>query len=116
MKKNEIFIIPVSPQELTIILIDGSIADIYHNGEQFLTVYYQNRTNPKELRNDTEINNLAEGKQHIKDWGGSQLFITQNMVNDAVKWLNTSFVFKSSEIIFGNKKDIANYIDKNNKF
>jgi hypothetical protein len=69
--------------EIIIRTEDGGVADIYHNGEHFVTTYYQNRDNNLEINWEK----LAEGKSYSKDWDAEITIVNSTMINDAITWL-----------------------------
>jgi len=78
---------------MDIFLLDGGIASIHHNGNNFLTTYIQNRVTPDDLRNpdlwNTDV--ITDSKQYIKDWKPTQKHISSKMVLDAARWLLAGF-------------------------
>lgn len=52
--------------DFDIITEDGGIASVYHNGENLVTMYYQNRLT--EIKDGDVWGQLADGKAYIKDW------------------------------------------------
>ena len=77
-------VIKHSPMDVDVITEDGGIATIYHNDENMVTMYYQERLtdiNPKE-----DIwEQLGYSKAYIKDWEDSAEL--DDMVKDALEWL-----------------------------
>jgi thiamine biosynthesis protein ThiC len=65
---------------------DGSIVEIHHNGENFVTTYFQDRCDAT-FDDDMWIK-MADSKQYMKDWDESITEITDEMINDALEWLN----------------------------
>jgi len=65
---------------------DGGVANIYHNGKNFITEYYQNRCTEKEV----DWEKLAEGKKYLTDWDAQILDVNEEMIKDALDWLFVS--------------------------
>lgn len=65
---------------------DGGVANIYHNGENFITEYYQDRCTEKEV----DWEKLAEGKKYLNDWNNQILDVNDEMITDALYWLFSS--------------------------
>jgi len=91
MKAN---IFHIDKREVHIFMEDGGHATIHHNGEHMLTTYYQSRLENYDITNQTKeyIDSLdftpcEEGKAYLHDWE-EQDEITQEMIEDAVNWLN----------------------------
>ena len=78
-----------------IIVEDGGIATIHHNGFHLLTTYYQDRAD-KFTFDDAMWDKLAEGKEYLHDWEDKQV-IDKKVIQDAIEWLYVSteeFKFK----------------------
>jgi hypothetical protein len=80
-------ILEYSNTDFDLITEDGGIASIYHNGDNFISNYYQTRLT--EIDENEDIwEQLGEGKVYCKDW--SQEDNKQSMINDALSWLVAS--------------------------
>lgn len=72
-----------SDTSIDIIVEDGGICSIHHNGTHLITTYYQDRTN----RIDDDMwDNLANGKAYLKDWEDKQ-DVDDEVIEDALDWL-----------------------------
>lgn len=72
--------------EFDVITEDGGVASVHHNGENFLTTYYQSGlTDHSDLTRDNLWEKLGEGKCQIKDWDFEADHSV--MVADALEWL-----------------------------
>jgi len=70
--------------DITIRTDDGGVATIHHNGDHFVTTYYQSRDSDFEV----DWDELAEGKAYHKDWDkGKDDGIDDEMIEDALRWL-----------------------------
>ena len=69
--------------EATIRVEDGGIATIHHNGEHFITEYYQDRC----FEEKPNWCILSEGKMNCKDWDKTKEKIDAEMIKDALAWL-----------------------------
>lgn len=82
----------VKENEANIFCEDGGHAEIRHNGEMFLTDYYQDRLNADDFNFETcgtdthDWELLSEGKLHCHEWPKATE-ITTDMIEDAVHWL-----------------------------
>ena len=90
MEKIKYRVIEDGNAEYTIVVEDGGVATLHHNGYHMLTTYYQDRVT-EETSKDTIWDELAEGKVYIKDWEGITDAPTdkqlEEMVIDALNWL-----------------------------
>lgn len=90
MEKIKYRVIEDGDAEYTIVVEDGGVATLHHNGHHMLTTYYQDRIT-EETSKDEIWDELAEGKAYIKDWEGITEAPTkkelEEMVMDAVDWL-----------------------------
>lgn len=93
-------------------LKDGGMASIYHNGERFLTNYYQTRFTEEELRHYEKWDNSQQAsKMYIKDWDEDVMFINQEMINDAAEWLLMGLDTSKTQITFLNDRhDMADIL------
>ena len=80
-------ILEYSNTDFDLITEDGGIASIYHNGDNFISNYYQTRLTEID-ENEYIWEQLGEGKVYCKDW--SQEDNKQSMINDALSWLVAS--------------------------
>jgi hypothetical protein len=64
---------------------DGGIVEIHHNGDNYVSTYYQDRIEG-EYSEESWLK-LADGKQYCKDWV-DKAEIDDEMINDALEWLN----------------------------
>jgi len=69
--------------DATVILEDGGIVTVHHNGEHLISTYYQDRL---ESYNLESLSTLCEGKVHLKDWQYKQV-IDEEVIQDAIGWL-----------------------------
>lgn len=72
----------------TIIVDDGGICEIHHNGTNYVTTYFQDRLDGG--YNEESWLKLADGKQFCKDWDEDKTVIDSHMIEDALSWLNMS--------------------------
>ena len=70
----------------TILCSDGGIVEIHHNGDNYVSTYYQDRIEG-EYSEESWLK-LADGKQYCKDWEVKRDEIDSDMVEDALHWLN----------------------------
>jgi hypothetical protein len=75
-----------SKTEATIIVDDGGIVTIHHNEFHLISTYYQERAD-KFTFDDEMWENLAEGKEYMKDWEDKQV-IDEEVIFDAIEWMN----------------------------
>ena len=62
---------------------DGGVANIYNNGEHFITEYYQDR----DFNDEVDYDKLAEGKGYMKGWDEDKEVVDKEMIDDALNWL-----------------------------
>jgi len=74
--------------EITIYTEDGGAASVYHNGDRFITEYYQSRLS--EISDD-QWSEVYEGKIYCKEWPHKS-FIDDEIVQDALRWLASSHI------------------------
>lgn len=80
-------ILEYSHTDFNLITEDGGLAFIYHNGDNYITEYYQNRLT--EIDENEDIwEQLGEGKVYYKEW--SKEYDKQSAINDALNWLVVS--------------------------
>lgn len=79
---------PLQFTEASIILKDGGIATIHHNGNSLVTTYYQDRLKSRTV----EIwDKLGEGKAYVKEWLEEDIhYITNKVIDNALLWLELS--------------------------
>lgn len=79
----------------TIYTEDGGVASIYHNGELFITEYFQSRLT--EISQE-EWDYINDGKIYSKEWPHKSC-IDEEMIEDALRWLVSSHIkFKEVEL------------------
>ena len=70
-------------EEVDVILEDGGVVSIRHNGKCILSDYYQTRI-------DVDAENIweqvGEGKMYCKEWDSGDI-VTHEMILDALNWL-----------------------------
>jgi len=73
----------IKGDNLVVVTEDGGVATIHHNGDNYVTTYYQSRltdvNDPQELWQE-----LGEGKTYSKDW---IQFDMPEMIYDILQWL-----------------------------
>lgn len=72
----------------TIYTEDGGLSTIYHNGDRFITEYYQTRI---ANTSDEEIQKAYDGKVYSKEWP-HKTFVDDEMIEDALHWLASSHI------------------------
>jgi hypothetical protein len=74
----------INEMEFDVISEDGGVVSIYHNDENQVSMYYQDRIT-EDMDPDEIWETLAEGKAYLKDWpdGTSRDVI----IMDALNWL-----------------------------
>ena len=70
--------------EFDVIVEDGGVVSVYHNDENQVSMYYQDRLT-EDMNHDEIWETLGEGKAYMKDWpeGTSRDVI----IMDALNWL-----------------------------
>jgi hypothetical protein len=70
--------------EFDVIVEDGGVVSVYHNDENQVSVYYQDRIS-EDMEPDQIWETLGEGKAYMKDWpdGTSR----DEIIRDALSWL-----------------------------
>ena len=72
-------------EDIDIITEDGGVASLHHNGENFVTTYYQHRI--VDLRPEDDIwEELAIGKTYSVDWASGKPS-EDEFIEDALAWL-----------------------------
>lgn len=70
--------------EFDIIIEDGGVVSVYHNGDNLVSMYYQNRIT-KEMDPEEFWDDLGSGKAYIKDWTDG--ISKDEIILDALNWL-----------------------------
>ena len=89
--------------DATVILEDGGIATVHHNGEHIVSTYYQDRI---ERYDQDNLDGISEGKTSYKDWQDKQV-VDEEVIQDALEWL-CPFCDGFSKISY---KEIVNLIN-----
>lgn len=80
---------------VTIYTEDGGVSTIHHNGDCFLTEYYQSRMTDL---SDEQWGLVNEGKIYSKEWPHKS-YIDDEMIEDALRWLASSHIkFKETKL------------------
>lgn len=114
MLKQKVFVVVSDNYELDIVLEDGGIASIHHNGEHFLTSYYQDRPTIEQYKNNTMFDAdspMNDSKMYLNDWDEGIDMINLDMIYDAAEWLDTSFNRNFCEIVYSNYAEIVPYLE-----
>jgi hypothetical protein len=90
--------------EVDVVTEDGGIATIYHNEENMVTMYYQDRLTTISSKEDI-WEQLSYSKAYTKDWDASMEL--EDIIKNALEWL----VFPSPQ-----SWEIDNSIFSNYKF
>jgi len=115
-KIKVLVLLPVKPnswnpdgyEEADIVIEDGSIASIYHNGEHIITNLYQSRI---DLDSNDYFENLANNsKIYLKDWDKYQN-INNEIVEDAVTWLVFGTDLTDFEFEYKHYDDVSENVD-----
>jgi hypothetical protein len=69
--------------DATVILEDGGITTVHHNGEHIVSTYYQDRI---ERYDQDNLDRISEGKTSYKDWQDKQV-VDDEVIQDALGWL-----------------------------
>jgi hypothetical protein len=77
-------IIKHSPMEVDVVTEDGGIATIYHNEENMVTMYYQDRLTTISPKEDI-WEQLSYSKAYMKDWDAS--IELEDIIKNALEWL-----------------------------
>lgn len=87
MAHVRVYAIRQTPDYFTVLMDDGGIAEMHHNGEHWVSTYFQDRCNA--MFDDEMWIGLADSKQYIKDWEEKKSVDTE-MLMDALSWLDPS--------------------------
>jgi hypothetical protein len=74
----------INEMEFDVIAEDGGVVSIYHNDENQVSMYYQDRIT-EDMDPDEIWETLAEGKAYLKDWPEGTHRDT--IILDALDWL-----------------------------
>jgi hypothetical protein len=74
----------INEMEFDVISEDGGVVSIYHNDENQVSMYYQDRIT-EDMDPDEIWETLAEGKAYLKDWPEGTHRDT--IILDALDWL-----------------------------
>lgn len=91
--------------DATILLEDGGVAEIHHNGMHIVSTYYQDRVESYDQKN---LGRISEGKAYVKDWD-DKYSIDDEVIQDALNWL-CPMCDNFKKDLWGN---IINNLDKN---
>jgi hypothetical protein len=69
--------------DATILLEDGGVVEIHHNGMHIVSTYYQDRL---ESYDQDNLDRISEGKTYCKDWE-QKFLIDDEVIEDALTWL-----------------------------
>lgn len=70
--------------EFDVITEDGGVVSVYHNDENRVSMYYQDRLT-EDMDHDMIWETLAEGKAYMKDWPEGTT--KEEIIQDALDWL-----------------------------
>ena len=75
--------------EADIFMQDGGVASVYHNTENLVTDYYQDRIEKKltPKRFDELWDTLADGKSYYNYWPEDKEEVDDEVIQDAAEWL-----------------------------
>ena len=73
---------------VTIYTEDGGVSTIHHNGDCFISEYYQSRINDLSQEQCDFVN---AGKIYSKEWPHKS-YIDDEMIKDALRWLATAHI------------------------
>lgn len=85
MSYTRIYAIKKEPDYCTILIDDGGIVEMHHNGEHWVSTYFQDRCNA--MFDDDMWISLADSKQYMKDWV-DKTDVDKGMIKDALNWLD----------------------------
>ena len=77
-------IIQHDEMEFDVIVEDGGVVSVYHNDENQVSMYYQDRLTD-DIDPDEIWETLAEGKAYMKDWPEGTT--KEEIIQDALDWL-----------------------------
>lgn len=77
-------VIAQMPMQVDVITEDGGIATIYHNGENMVTMYYENRLTTIDPKEDI-WEQLSYSKAYMKDWDDTMEM--EDIIKNALEWL-----------------------------
>ena len=108
-----IYLLLADAQTIDVMLKDGGMASIYHNGERFITNYYQTRFTEEELRHYEKWDMAQQdSKMYVKEWDENIKFITQAMINDSAEWLEMGLDTSYTQIVFlEDRHDMADILE-----
>lgn len=69
--------------DATILMEDGGIVEVNHNGMHLISTYYQDRI---ERYDQDNLDRISEGKAYCKDWE-SKWTVDDEVIQDALGWL-----------------------------
>lgn len=75
-------------ESFDIVTEKGGVASFYHNGENYVTTYFQKGLNDCSTPDKIKFqlwDEMAEGKVYFKDWDSSPL--REQVIQDALNWL-----------------------------
>ena len=74
----------IDEDEFDIIVEDGGVVSIHHNGESLVSTYYQSRIT-EDMSPEDFWDELGSGKAYMKDWpDGTHI---DAIIQDALNWL-----------------------------
>ena len=76
----------VDQQDKDLITEDGGVVTLHHNGERFISSYYQRRLTDCDPKADSVWDELAEGKMYVKEWRDKDPS-EEEFIEDALDWL-----------------------------
>jgi hypothetical protein len=71
-------------ESFDIITENGGVVSVHHNGENWVSTYYQNRLTDC-THDDYVWDKLSENKVYLQDWEGEPT--KAEMIQDALDWL-----------------------------
>ena len=77
-------VIAQMPMQVDVVTEDGGIATIYHNGDNMVTMYYENRLTTIDPKEDI-WEQLSYSKAYMKDWDDSMEM--EDIIKNALEWL-----------------------------
>lgn len=100
------------PNDIDLILDDGSVATIHEEGERFLLTLYQSRISGHLSSYSALWDDLSRGKCYIREY--DQRIIDSNIIKDALNWL--SMLNSGLELYWLNIKNYDDAITDINSF